>query len=146
MRLYAQTLKRPQQWARITAQAGVSLDRPAAYILHILMSPRPQGWRVQDLATQLGVEAPSVTRKTQELELAGYLERRRNPLDKRSIGLRLTPSGRTVCNRLWKVQRQTIAQVLERWPAAERRQFVDLFERFSAELATQQTNSKPTIH
>jgi DNA-binding MarR family transcriptional regulator len=142
MRLYIQTIKRPQQWANITAQAGVNLDRPAAYILHTLMLPRPQGWRVQDLAAQLGIEAPSVTRKTQELEAAGYLQRTRNPLDKRAIGLRLTPRGRTVTTRLWKIQRQGIARVLEQWPASERRQFVELFQRFSTDLAAQQTNQK----
>lgn len=135
MRLFSQTMKRPQHWARVTAGAGINLDRPAVFILHALMMPREQGWRVQDLASQLGVEAPSVSRKTQELETAGYLKRSRNPDDRRAIGLKLTPQGRSVCQRLWKVHRRNIAHVLEHWPARERRQFVELFERFATDLA-----------
>jgi DNA-binding MarR family transcriptional regulator len=142
MRVFFQTMKRPQRWASITAQAGVSLDRPAALILHTLMLPRPQGWRVQDLAAQLGIEAPSVTRKSQELEAAGYIDRSRNPLDKRAIGLRLTPRGRAVSVRLRKIQRQATAQVLEQWAPSERRMFIELLERFSVDLANQYSITK----
>jgi len=142
MRMFFQTMKRPQHWAYVTAQAGINLDRPAAHILHTLMLPRPQGWRVQDLATQLGIEAPSVTRKTQELEAAGYLERRRDPHDKRAIGLVLTPKGRAISVKLWKIQRRAMVQVLEQWPSGERQNFVELFHRFSTDLANQQANIK----
>jgi DNA-binding MarR family transcriptional regulator len=144
MRLFGQTIKRPQRWAAITALAGVDLDRPAAIILHILMVPRPQGWRVQDLAEHLGIEPPSVTRKTQELEQAGYLQRHRDPADKRAIGLHLTPHGRSVCQRLQKIQHQAIAQIMEQWPARERHQFVELFQRFSRDLADQPIVTKTT--
>lgn len=144
MRLFSQTMKRQHLWTTITAQAGVNLDRPAAYILYTLTVPRPQGWRVQDLAAHLGIESPSVTRKTQELEQAGYLRRTRSSLDKRAIGLQLTPRGRATCQRIWKIQRQTIAGVLEQWPAGERHRFVELFERFSQDLAAHQTTNKTT--
>lgn len=142
MRLFFQTMKRPQHWAHVNAMAGVNIDRPAAAVLHTLMSPRTGGWRVQDLATQLGIEAPSVTRKTQELEQAGYLRRTRNPLDKRAIGLQLTARGRAINTRIWKAQRQAIAQALSMWPTAERKQFVSLFQRFSQDLANPQVTSK----
>ncbi len=142
MRLFFQTMKRPQAWAQITASAGVKIDRPAAHLLHALNSSPTQGSRVQDLAAHLGIEAPSVTRKTQELELAGYLKRTRDPKDKRAIGLQLTSKGRILNTRLWKAQLQTISQVLQSWPAAERKQFIKLFQRFSSDLANLQTSNK----
>jgi DNA-binding MarR family transcriptional regulator len=137
VRLLVQTIKRPQQWAKVTALAGVTIDRPAAVILQTLMSPRAQGWRVHDLAAQLGIEAPSVTRKTQELEQAGYVRRTRNSNDRRAIGLQLTTQGRSVNNRIKRAQRQNISQVLQSWPAAKRREFVTLLQQFSQDLAAQ---------
>ena len=55
IRRLVQTIKRPQQWARITERAGISIDRPSATILHILMLSRSEGWRIHDLALQLGI-------------------------------------------------------------------------------------------
>lgn len=142
MRLFFQTMKRPQRWSGITQRAGVAIDRPAAAILHILALPQEQGCRVQDLAAHLGIEAPSVTRKTQELEQAGYIRRSRNPDDRRAIGLVITPRGKRISQRLHEAQSQLISQVLEQWPAADRRRFVELFQRFSDELANQQFYTK----
>lgn len=138
LRLYFYTMKRPQQWAQVTAHAGVSLDRPAAIILRVLSISRDQGWRVQDLATELGIEAPSVTRKTQELEQLGYVRRTRNQLDKRAIGLELTARGKTVINRIYKAQLQIIRQVISEWTVEDRQNFVRLFQRFSRDFSNQQ--------
>jgi len=137
MRLFFQTMKRPQRWAAVTAQAGVNIDRPAALILHMLIAHQGRPCRIQDLAIQLGIEAPSVTRKTQELEQAGYLQRIPDPLDKRAIGLKVTASGRNVGSRLWKAQRQAMRRALSGWPTVERQEFIALFQRFSNDLAGQ---------
>ena len=134
MSLFFQTMKRPQRWAAITAQAGIDLDRPAAFILQTLLINQGQRNRVQDLAAQLGIEAPSVTRKTQELEQAGYLRRTPDPNDGRAIDLEVTPAGRAIGERLWEAQRASTRQVLRDWPAADRRQFVNLFKRFSQDI------------
>ncbi|HTB48739.1 MAG TPA: MarR family transcriptional regulator [Verrucomicrobiae bacterium] len=146
MRLFFQTMKRPHHWARVTKRAGVSVDRPAAVILHTLMANQAGHCRVHDLAAQLGIEAPSVTRKTQELEQAGYLRRVPDPLDGRAISLQVTPRGRTIGDRLWKAQREIISQALTGWEAAERQQFVELFQRFSNDLAGASATDKQQLH
>jgi DNA-binding MarR family transcriptional regulator len=135
LRLFVQTMKRPQQWASITKQAGISIDRPAASILQTLLLHQPLSCRVQDLAAHLGIEPPSVTRKTQELERLGYLRRSRDEHDRRAIGLVVTPRGQIVAERLWKAQQQAMSNALEDWTAADRHQFASLFERFSTDLA-----------
>lgn len=135
MRIFFQTMKRPHNWAQVTAKAGISIDRPAAVILHCLATSTTGGSRVYDLAQELGVEAPSVTRKTQELEHAGLLQRVADSHDRRAVSLQITAAGRLVNKRLWKAQREIISQAMQDWLPEERRQFVVLFDRFSHDIA-----------
>jgi DNA-binding MarR family transcriptional regulator len=134
MRLLGQALKKPQQWARITAESGVQLDRPSAAILRTLIINQPRQLRVQDVAHELGIESPSVTRKTQLLEEMGYISRQPDARDKRAVSLKVTAAGHEVTDRLWAAQRQTLLSVLQDWPAQERHQLVELLERFSRQL------------
>ena len=131
MRMFFQTMKRPQHWATVSARSGLTIDRPSSGILHILMHSKGHACRVQDVAHLLGVEAPSVTRKTQELELSGLIRRVPDPRDKRAVDLRITPRGRMIAKRLWQAQREVMYQTLSNWDESERRTFVKLFERFS---------------
>lgn len=134
LQTFSQSVKRPQRWAAITAHAGVAIDRPSAVVLHVLLSHEPRQLRVQDLAHQLGIESPSVTRTTQALERNGYLERVPDPKDRRAVTLHVTAAGRKLAKRLWTLQRADISTVLADWPQAERHQFITQFERFSREL------------
>lgn len=134
MRLFFQTMKRPGHWSRVTARAGIVIDRPAAGVLKAVMICPPP-CRVQNLAEMLGVEAPSITRKTQELERAGYLRRVQDKRDRRATDLHITARGRSVANRLWNAQQEIISEILQNWDPAERRQFVESFQRFGNELA-----------
>lgn len=135
LRLWFQTVKRPQHWASVTTQTGVNIDRPAAIILHTIMNSPQPGCRVQDLASELGIEAPSVTRKTQELEEAGYIERSRSQTDRRAVALKITAKGKAAHDKLWKAQRQGMYHVLEQWEPAERHKFINLLERFSIDVS-----------
>ena len=149
MSRFFQAMKRPQRWARVLQRANLQLDRPAAHILQILSSDEHAACRVQDLASQLGIEAPSVTRKTQELEQLGYLRRRPDPRDRRAVDLSITPRGRAVARKLWQAQRQSITQVLHDWPAKDRQRFVELFDRFSQDIAEEfdkTTKTERTAH
>lgn len=134
MSRFMQAMKRPQAWARITGRAGVQIDRPSAGILHVLM--HQDGCRLNDLASLLNIEAPSVTRKTQELELAGLIRRRRDPQDGRAVDLQLTARGRSLGRKLWDARRAGMHEVLASWPADDRHRFVKLFDRFSQDVST----------
>jgi len=135
MHSFFQTTKRPQRWAALIGRAGVNIDRPGALVLHLLKSRQDHQCRLSDIASHLGIEAPSVTRKTQELEAAGYVVRHTDPTDKRAISLRLTPLGQEVSIRIHKAQRETVREAIKGWPASDRRQFAALFERFSRDMA-----------
>jgi DNA-binding MarR family transcriptional regulator len=137
LRAFVQTIKRPQQWAYITNVAGVQLDRPAAMILQTLILHNSEQLGVQDLALLLGIEPPSVSRKAQQLEYAGYLRRQRSSDDRRAVRLQVTAAGHEVADRLWHAQRSIMSQVLQSWPSSDRHRFVSLFARFAEELNTQ---------
>lgn len=134
LRSLLQTMKRPSTWNYITEKAGINLDRPAAAILHTLVAHGPKPYHLHELARQLAIEAPSVTRKVQQLEQAGLLERQQDPEDRRAYLVRVTDAGQEIARLLREVQRQAMAQVLESWPAADRQLFSELFTRFSQEM------------
>jgi DNA-binding MarR family transcriptional regulator len=145
MRVFFQIMKRPQNWSRITSRSGVTIDRPSAIILKLMLD-QSAPCHVQGLADHLGIEAPFITRKTQALEQAGYLRRTPGRTDRRAVDLRLTGRGRSITKRLWDAQREIIAEALKDWQPLERQQFVQLFERFSNDLAivsSSQHTSKP---
>lgn len=150
LRQLFQAMKRPGAWSSMTANAGIQIDRPAATILHILMAHESEAMpcRLNDVAEHLGVEAPSVTRKTQELEQAGLIKRQRDSEDKRAVDLIVTPKGHEIGKRLWQARRDNIAQVFKNWPTADRQQFISYLERYSRDLADsyQETNKAPKAH
>jgi DNA-binding MarR family transcriptional regulator len=135
LRLFFQTMKRPQAWSLITERAHVEIDRPAATILMILTAAEPQPYRLQDLASQLNIEAPSVTRKVQQLEQEGYVERQQDFKDKRSFTLKPTESGHQIAVKIRNAQREITELAVNSWTAQERTSFVRLFERFSRDIA-----------
>lgn len=135
MRQLFQAMKRPHRWEQLIARAGVSVDRPAAAILHILAAAGPTGTSVHGLAEALGIEAPSVTRNTQELEEAGFIKRERSQVDKRMVHVYITPRGKKAVGKIRAVQHKEVQAVLAEWSAADRQQLVTLFSRFASDVA-----------
>lgn len=135
LRVLFQTMKRPGRWAEITALAGVNIDRPAGAIIHLLVTSPAEQYHLQDLANALGIEAPSATRKTQELEKAGYLERIADEHDRRAVSFRLTPAGSRLGKKIQAAQRQYLSRALAGWTAADRQHLVRLLERLSVDMA-----------
>jgi DNA-binding MarR family transcriptional regulator len=134
LRLFGKTMKRQQSWQVITAKAKIDIDQPAAGILMALNARESHTCRIHELATHLGVEAPSVTRKVQQLEQAGLVARQQDASDKRAFDIKITPRGEVVVKKLHEAHLQIIREVLDAWSAEERRQFVTLFEQFSKQL------------
>ncbi len=128
-------MKRPQRWAHITALAGVSIDRPAGAIINLLLTHATEQFRLQDIASSLGIEAPSVTRKTQELERAGYLARLPDPKDGRAVSFYLTPAGIQLGRSLHAAQREFLKRGMQTWTDEDARQLVALLERFNDDIA-----------
>jgi DNA-binding MarR family transcriptional regulator len=142
MHLFISTMKRPQSWSLITEMANLDIDRPAATILLVLIAQDSKICRLHDLAEHLSIEAPSVTRKVQQLESAGLVIRQQDDQDKRAYDLKATKQGHQAAIKIRNAQRQMISKVFSGWTNDERKTFVNLFERFSKDMSSLY-NTKP---
>ncbi|HVS58486.1 MAG TPA: MarR family transcriptional regulator [Candidatus Saccharimonadales bacterium] len=136
MTFLVRSMHRPRAWEEIVKRAGVELDRPGVAILHslALCSKEQAKCNVQYLAHHLGVEAPSVSRKIQELEQDKFIDRSVDPQDKRAVVLKLTAKGSKVLERIQRAKRDALTAQLRHWDTKDRQQFVELFYRFAHDM------------
>jgi DNA-binding MarR family transcriptional regulator len=84
--------------------ASIDLTPPHAGILRVIAAE--PGRSQQALSGQLGLLPSRVVAYVDELEDLGYVERRRNPDDRRLHALYLTPSGKKALNKIGELGRQ----------------------------------------
>ena len=83
----------------------------------------------QELGEQLGIDRTTIVELIDELEAKGIVARRRNPADRRSYALSLTPRGRTAQKRAAKVFDAAADEFFEPLKAAERQAIQDMLRR-----------------
>jgi DNA-binding MarR family transcriptional regulator len=118
---------------RLLQLAGVRLDRAGATLLFKL-SAKGDALRVTDLAELLGVDAPTVTRKVQQLEREGMVVRHTDPDDGRASRIGLTPAGRRAIDRVRRARRAWLGQLLQDWHDDDLSDLADLLSRFAEDL------------
>jgi DNA-binding MarR family transcriptional regulator len=89
---------------------------------------------VTDLADLLGVDAPTVTRKIQQLEREQLVSRRPDPDDGRASRILLTRAGRRAIERVLDARREWYERLVADWDEADLATFASLLDRFSASL------------
>jgi DNA-binding MarR family transcriptional regulator len=129
----ARRLRQAQLKDYISRQAGDDIDQAGMAVLYTLNGEETD-LRVTDLAARLGIDAPAVTRKAQQLERLGLVSRARDADDARASRLRLTPEGCQVLRRFLLARHQWLAALLADWPAAECREFARLLSRFTDDI------------
>lgn len=145
---FLQSLSRPRAWDHMSARAGISVDRASAVMLQFLNQSEQQHCHLSDLAHKLGIEAPSVTRKVQQLEREGLVVRVIDPADKRASVLKTTVRGRQIVERLHKAKHELFSEVLQDWPAEDRTAFAHLFSKLAEDMATliqDQSHKQPIV-
>lgn len=113
---------------RVTALAGISLERPALQILVILYAagePR----RVGEIAVEMQVEGPHVTRHVQRLEKKGLVERVVDPTDRRARLIGITREGAEIADRYRSVVMGWLSQAFAHWSEHDRRELTRLVGR-----------------
>ncbi len=133
LQVVARSVTQVRMHERLLQAAGVRLDRAGAaalYKLHL----HGDAIRVTALAEMLGVDAPTVTRKIQQLEREGLVVRHADPADGRASRIRLTPAGRRTLERVLKARRAWLDRLLEGWDDQDLAHFAALLGRFSASL------------
>ena len=125
---------------RLLQAAGVRLDRGGASLLYKLHVHGDS--RVTDLADLLGIDAPTVTRKVQQLERDGLVARHPDPDDRRATRIQLTPAGRRTLERMLKARRAWLDRLVEDWGEADLADFARLLGRFSDALAHEMEDAR----
>jgi DNA-binding MarR family transcriptional regulator len=117
----------------LLAEARVDADQAGLAVLYVL-HVEGASLRLTDLAEQLRVDAPAVTRKAQQLERAGLVSRTRDQEDARATRLQLTAQGRRTISRFLVARRAWLTRLLAGWPAAEQIEFARLLRQFTSDI------------
>ena len=117
---------------RLVQSAGVRLDPGGAALLYVLYSNGDS--RVTALADLLGVDAPTVTRKVQQLEREGLVAREGDAEDRRASRIRLTANGRRTLDKVLRVRRAFFDRLLDGWDEADLATFASMLMRFADKL------------
>ncbi len=123
-------MSRSKRWDRISADAGVLLDRTSAIILSTIFY-QDTDYRMQDIVDKIGLEPAVVTRKIQHLEQLGLVKRRSVTNDKRAYQLDITTAGKEVADRLRAAKRRLLSETLQGWDDQELKTFIDLMFKFT---------------
>jgi DNA-binding MarR family transcriptional regulator len=118
--------------ARLAATAGVDLDRTGFVMLGKVA--HAGSIRVSDLAEQMGLDISTVSRKAQQLESAGLVERTGDPDDRRAAMLSIAIAGKRTLGLMRRERSRAIGELTADWPPEDRRRFADLLERFSQRM------------
>lgn len=109
---------------------GDDLDRPSFMLLHTLVCVG--ACRVTALAAAVCSDPSTVSRQAAHLVDLGLVERRADPGDGRASLLAITDAGRALLERARQRRDERISAIIEPWQHAERVQFAELIDRFTA--------------
>ena len=117
----------------ISARSLVDVDDvvtpPQLRVLVMIASRGPQN--LGAVARGLGVHPSNATRACDRLVVAGLLDRRDDPADRRNLLLQLTEEGRTLVDQIMDRRRHAIAEVLDRMPALQRTALIPVLVTFA---------------
>jgi DNA-binding MarR family transcriptional regulator len=138
----ARRLRQTRLHEYISWLAGDDVDQPGLAVLYVLNGEQelhgPEAsLRITDAAAQLGIDAPAVTRKAQQLERLGLVTRARDVDDARATRLRLTPAGHKMLKQYLLARHRWLATLLADWPADDCREFARLIRRFTDDITQQ---------
>lgn len=83
------------------------------------------------VAESLRVHRSNATRTAERLVVAGLVDRRDLPTDRRNVCLTLTPKGQRLVESVFEHRRAAIGQVISRMPASKRRALPSALESFA---------------
>ena len=134
LRNLSQAMSQIRAHEQLLRAAGVRVDRASVGVLFKLYRHDATPLRVTTLAGLLGVDAPTVTRKVQQLERLEYVARTPDADDGRATRIQLTETGREILERVLAAHREVLSDVFEPWSETELRTFASQLARFATAL------------
>ena len=104
--------------------------RPGQFAVLTLISSNP-GASQSSVSAALGIQKANFVATITDLELRGFVARRKSVADGRSYALELTPRGRRVLERAAALQKEHEAKVTARLGVRGREQLLDLLGKLS---------------
>jgi DNA-binding MarR family transcriptional regulator len=132
----ARSLKRGTLHEFLLAQANVDADQAGLAVLHVLHLAG-RSLRLTDLAEQLSIDAPAVTRKVQQLERSGLVSRTADQLDARAARVQLTAAGRRTISKFMAARRIWLEGLIADWSPGDKAEFARLLDRFAGAIHAQ---------
>jgi DNA-binding MarR family transcriptional regulator len=132
----ARSLKRGTLHDFLLAQARIDADQAGLAVLYVLHLAG-RGLRLTDLAEQLSIDSPAVTRKVQQLERCGLLSRTADQVDARAARVQLTAAGRRTISKFLAARRTWLEGLIADWPEIDRADFARLLGRFAGDIHQQ---------
>ncbi|GGA47948.1 MarR family transcriptional regulator [Paenibacillus physcomitrellae] len=113
---------------------GIGSGGAHSYLKAILQRP---GQSQEQLTSDLKFDKATTTRTVRQLEEAGYIERRTDEKDRRSIRLYPTQKGKEFAPTLQAILDESNSRLTRDLTAAEQRQFVQLLQKVYGSLLDQ---------
>jgi len=117
----------------LLAEARIDVDQAGLAVLYVL-HVEGTSLRLTDLAEQLRIDAPAVTRKAQQLERSGLVSRARDQEDGRATRLQLTAQGRQTIGRFLAARQAWLIKLLAGWPEREQIELARLLRQFTSDI------------
>lgn len=122
---------------RLTGHAmkstGVEVDRPAFSVLvSVHLAGRPL--RIREIAEQMRLVQPHVTRQVQQLERHGLVRRMGDPNDRRVSFIEPTDEGRAAAGRYARTLIGWFAEAVAHWSEQDRADLGRLLARFADDV------------
>ena len=127
------SLKQVRLHEYLLAEARVDVDQAGLAVLYVLHTGGTS-LRLTELAEQLRIDAPAVTRKAQQLERSGLVSRTQDRADGRATRLQLTAQGRRTIGRILVARRAWLTRLLAAWPEAEQIELARLLRQFTSDI------------
>lgn len=142
LQVLARSFNQARAHEQLLQEAGVRLDRAGAALLYKLHVHGEASFRVSELAERLGIDAPAVTRKVQQLERLGFVSRGPDAEDKRATRIQLTSAGEATLQLVLKAHKKRLARLFDSWTKEELRSFSSSMGRFAEALTDEMENER----
>lgn len=103
---------------------------------------RREGINQKELADILEIENITLTRHIDRLEAKGWVERRRDPTDRRAWNLYLNPEVQPILNKMRKLSEKTREEALKGMPADTREQLIDILLHIKSNMLALERNEE----
>lgn len=95
-------------------------------IIYKLTQDKQQGVKVLDISRKLEIAPPSITLLVNSLVKDGYVQRKTNEEDRRSVQINLTEKGLSVLKKSWETINSCLERIVDNLGIEKSNQFSDL--------------------